>query len=407
MTFKRTIVTVGCLALFFTGCANPSKKGATADKVAPPPIKAVEFDIPIVVNDKVLSWIDFFQGAGRERFTLYLERSHRYLPMMRAVLKQNGLPEDLVYVALIESGFNPKAFSRARASGPWQFIYRTGVRYGLKANVWVDERRDPEKSTIAAAQYLKDLYAMFNDWYLAMAGYNAGEGKVGRAIRRYETADFWEVSNRPYLRGETKNYVPKMIAAALIGKSPKKYGFKELNYHLPLDYEMVVVDGMIDLRVAARLAETTYEELKELNPELKLWLTPPNESYALKVPSGSAKKFVEAYASLTPEEKVAEKTHLVKRGETLPSIAKRAGLPLAYLTTINKGSHVRAGQSILIPYAPPEGERWALIDESKRPTRRHRGHQAVAARKRHRKAKMSRAKPTLPAPKVATTEKEM
>ncbi|MBI1909752.1 MAG: transglycosylase SLT domain-containing protein [Deltaproteobacteria bacterium] len=394
--------------LFLAGCSGASKSPETAHRTDHS--RVADFDIPIVMNDKVQGWLDFFQGAGRERFALYLERSHKYLPMMRAIFKEQGLPSDLVYVALIESGFNPRAFSRARASGTWQFMYRTGVRYGLKANAWVDERRDPKKATLAASLYLRDLYALFNDWYLAMAAYNAGEGKVGRAIRRYDTLDFWEVAGHPYLRAETKNYVPKMIAAALIAKNPKKFGFKQLNYEEPLDHETVLVDGMMDLRVAARLAERDYEELKELNPELKLWLTPPNTTYELKLPTGTARRFEENYAALPPEQRIAEKVVVVKKGETLHRIAKREGLPPTYVSTVNGASPVRPGRSLLIPYPPPEGERWALVDESKRKVKaRHKGSRSrkmvLDSKSPEKKQKASKPKPA--APRVAKTDKEV
>ena len=219
------------------------------------PKQAQEFDIPIVINAKVEQFIQYFQTTARKAFSNWLARSEKYIPFMRNHLKENGLPEDLVYMALIESGFNPYAYSRSKASGPWQFIYLTGKRYGLRSNWWIDERRDPEKSTIAAAKYLKDLYDMFECWYLAAAGYNAGEGKIATAMKRYRTEDFWELTKYRYLKQETKNYVPQMIAAALIAKDPERYGFVGIEYQEPLRYDKVRVPEVTDLRLIARACE--------------------------------------------------------------------------------------------------------------------------------------------------------
>ncbi|MGZ3536586.1 MAG: lytic transglycosylase domain-containing protein, partial [Thermodesulfobacteriota bacterium] len=191
-------------------------------------------DIPIVINGRVEQFIQFFQTTIRHKFITWLARSEKYIPFMKGVLKEHGLPEDLVYLSLIESGFDPNAYSRAKAVGLWQFMYFTGKRYGLRSNWWVDERRDPEKSTIAAAKYLKDLYEMFACWYLAAAGYNAGEYKIINAIKRYKTEDFWKLANYRYLKRETKDYVPLMIAATLVAKEPEKYGFTGVEYQEPL-----------------------------------------------------------------------------------------------------------------------------------------------------------------------------
>ncbi len=192
-------------------------------------IQNTAFDIPVEMNRPVEKWIDYFTGRGRDRFAHYLERSEYFIPFLKPILKNAKAPEDLVYLAMIESGFNNNARSNARAVGAWQFISATGRRYGLDVNWWVDERRDVEKSTIAAVQYLKDLNAMYGSWYLAWASYNAGESKIGRAIKKYKTNDFWGLCKGSYLKPETKNYVPKLIAAAIIGKNRKQFGFEE-NY---------------------------------------------------------------------------------------------------------------------------------------------------------------------------------
>jgi membrane-bound lytic murein transglycosylase D len=234
---------------------------------------------------------------------------------MRNLLRENGLPEDLVYMALIESGFNPYAYSRRKASGPWQFIYLTGKKYGLKLNYWIDERRDPEKSTIAAAKYLKDLYDLFECWYLAAAGYNAGEGKIMNAIKRYRTEDFWELTKYRYLKKETKDYVPQMIAAALIAKEPEIYGFTDIEYQDPLRYEKVNVPEVTDLRLIAKACEISLGELKDLNPELLRWCTPPNYSdYEIKIPFGKKELFLQNFGALQPVTKSQFTTQILSGG---------------------------------------------------------------------------------------------
>src|SRR3990170_6351959 len=204
-------------------------------------------------------------------------------------------------MALIESGFNPYAYSRSKASGPWQFIYLTGKRYGLTANWWVDERRDPEKSTVAAAKYLKDLYDMFECWYLAAAGYNAGENKIVNAIKRYRTEDFWELAKYRYLKQETKDYVPQMIAAALIAKDPEKYGFTDIKYQEPLRYEKARVPSLTNLLVIAKACEISIEELQDLNPELLRGCTPPpTPRHEGKIPWGKKELFLRNFEALQP-----------------------------------------------------------------------------------------------------------
>jgi peptidoglycan lytic transglycosylase D len=318
-----------------------------------------EFDIPIVINAQVEQFIQYFQTKGRKPFSSWLARSERYIPFMKALLKANDLPEDLVYLALIESGFNPYAYSRAKASGPWQFIYLTGKRYGLMSNWWIDERRDPEKSTIAAAKYLKDLYDMFECWYLAAAGYNAGEKKIATAMKRYQTEDFWELTKHRYLKQETKDYVPQMIAAALIAKEPKKYGFFDIEYQRPLRYEKVKVPEVTDLRLIAQACEVTLNEIKELNPELSRWCTPPNlPDYEIKIPFEKKELFSQNFASLYSGERFQFKTHLVRKGDTFSKIARlyRVDLePMLEINRLNKKSHLSVGMSLLIPLPKDEG----------------------------------------------------
>jgi membrane-bound lytic murein transglycosylase D len=315
--------------------------------------QALGFDIPIVINERVEHFIRYFQTTARNRFSNWLAQSEKYIPFMRNHLKENGLPEDLVYMALIESGFNPYAYSRSKASGPWQFIYLTGKRYGLRSNWWIDERRDPEKSTIAAAKYLKDLYDMFECWYLAAAGYNAGEGKIAKAMKRYRTEDFWELTKYRYLKRETKDYVPQMIAAALIAKDPEKYGFVDIEYEEPLRYEKVKVPEVTDLRLIAQACEVTLEEMKDLNPELSRWCTPPNfPDYEIKIPFGKKELFLKNFEILDSVKKSQFKTHIVKKGETFPKIARlyRIDLePILEINQLNKKSRLSTGMNLLIP----------------------------------------------------------
>ncbi len=322
------------------------------------PRKEPDFDIPIVMNGKVEQFIHYFQTRIRHKFVIWLGRSEKYIPFMRSLLREYGLPEDLVYMALIESGFDPYAYSRAKAVGQWQFIYLTGKRYGLRVNWWVDERRDPEKSTIAAAKYLKDLYEMFACWYLAAAGYNAGEYKIINAIKRYKTEDFWKLTQQRYLKRETKDYVPLMIAAALVAKDPEKYGFTDIEYQEPLRYEKVKVPELTDLSHIAKACEASLEEIKDLNPEIRRGVTPPNETdYEIKIPFGKKDLFLENFEALQPLEKFQFKTHPVKKGETLKGIAKlyRVDLePLLEINDLNKTSAVSKGTTLLIPISRDE-----------------------------------------------------
>jgi membrane-bound lytic murein transglycosylase D len=331
------------------------------------PKQAQEFDIPIVINERVEHFIQYFQTTARKVFVNWLGRSERYIPFMKNLLKESGLPEDLVYMALIESGFNPYAYSRRKASGPWQFIYFTGKKYGLKVNWWVDERRDPEKSTIAAAKYLKDLYDLFECWYLAAAGYNAGERKIINAMKRYRTEDFWELTKYRYLKRETKDYVPQMIAAALIAKDPEKYGFVDVEYQEPLRYEKVIVPAVTDLRLIAKACEASVEEVKDLNPELLRWCTPPDrQEYEIKIPFGTKDLFLKNFEAVPHQERFQFKTHIVRKGDTLGGIARlyRVALePILELNRLKRSSLLSIGMNLIIPV--PKDMRIAGVPERK------------------------------------------
>jgi membrane-bound lytic murein transglycosylase D len=281
-------------------------------------------------------FIRYFQTRGREKFELYLSRSGKYVGMMQKILARYGLPEDLVYVALIESGFSPKAYSVARAAGPWQFISETGRRYGLRIDWWADERRDAEKSTHAAASYLRDLYGMFESWPLATAAYNAGEGKIQRAVTRYKSDDFSELIRHRYLKQETKDYVPKMLAALTIAKDPEKYGFVDVAYESPLDLRTVTVPGGTDLAAVALLLEVPVEAIRDWNPELRRFCTPPNrESYDLRLSVDAARLADERMEEIRSKAKITFLQHNVRRGETLQALAERYRTTVPVLKELN------------------------------------------------------------------------
>lgn len=314
---------------------NNESAGDPGNDPANDPDEEITYDVPIVLNESVEDYIEYFQTEIRDRFKLWLERSGRYIPIMREIFKEHGLPEDLVFVALIESGFNPYAYSRARAVGPWQFIKGTGRLYGLRIDNWIDERRDPIKSTRAAARYLRDLYDRFGSWPLAMAGYNAGEGKIGRALVKAKADDFWDLRSTRYIRRETKGYVPKFMAATIIAKNPERYGFT-LDYHEPLRYDVITLPGSADLRVVAQAAGVLYEEIKALNPELRTELTPPNmEQYLVKLPVGTQQTFTDAYSQIPEERKIIGTRYSIRRNDTLAAISKRFGTSVSLLREIN------------------------------------------------------------------------
>jgi len=309
------------------------------------------YQIPMVLNDSVENHLEYFKTRGRDVFQKWLDRSARYIPVMRDIFREKNLPEDLVYVAMIESGFNPYAVSWARAVGPWQFMPHTGKLYGLKIDWWVDERKDPIKSTQAAAEHLKDLHNLFGSWPLAMASYNAGAGKVQRAVLRTNSEDFWDLKASRYIRRETKNYVPKYMAATIMAKNPEAYGFTVQPYDLFV-YDEVIITESTDLRLVARCADTTYEVIKELNPELKRWVTPPDATnYVLRVPKGTAAVFTANFAVVPADQKIRWERHLVAQGETLSSIAKQYNTSTDSVRDINnlKKGRIVPGKHILIP----------------------------------------------------------
>ncbi len=317
---------------------NPSKALSVAQQ---------RLDTILIVRDpKVDRHIQYFNSDIRDRFHTWLIRLGRYRPMVESVFAEFGLPLDLAYLSLVESGFNPRAYSRARATGPWQFMKGTARLYGLKVNWWVDERRDPIKSTVAAARYLRDLYDLFGNWPLAMAAYNAGEGRVGRALRKTDGESFYEIARSRYIRRETKEYVPRFMAATIIARNPDHYGFPAFLPD-PHQFEEVLVSRPLHLRDIAKATTIPFDELRNLNPELRRYVTPPKEKeYHLKVPVGtkdrveSALDTVPSYKQSTPPklkrgQKVPKGWYRVRWGDSLWKIAKRFRTSVRELMAIN------------------------------------------------------------------------
>jgi membrane-bound lytic murein transglycosylase D len=319
------------------------------------PLDLENFDIPVVLNDAVNKYIRFFSVTKHDLFDKWLRRTRRYAPVVREILKKHGLPEDLVYLAMIESGFNMRAYSRAKAAGPWQFINETGQRYGLTVNYWVDERRDLEKSTVAAARYLKDLFDQFGCWQLAAAGYNAGEGRVGKAIERHDTNDFWKLRSYNALPKETREYVPQIIAAAIIAKDPERFGFADVD-EPAYDPAKIKVPGGVSLRGIANAGSLPLTELKFLNPEMLKGVTPPNRNgYIIKLPenadTGDVCKRVQA--SLADSRQIVGVIkHSVRKKDSLPRILKKYSIDscdLALLNDQGEDLQIRKGQVLYIP----------------------------------------------------------
>jgi membrane-bound lytic murein transglycosylase D len=322
------------------------------------------FDIPIVFNDAVDYFIRYFTVQKRKVFVNWLKRARRYAPTIRKILREQGLPEDLVYLAMIESGFNPKAYSPMKACGPWQFIYETGERYGLRVNYWVDERRDPQKSTVAAARYLKDLFNQFGCWYLAAAGYNAGEGRIERAIAKHETNDFWELRKYNTLPRETREYIPQLIAAAVIAKDPEKFGLTNIPFDAPIPSSFYRIPGGTPLSLVAKAGRFDLVALHSLNPEILRGITPPDaESYPLRLPDTVDRGEFNARLkdALQDGSRVLGVTaHVAKRKDSVSKITKQYGISHSDLMLVNacEGDfNIRPGSLLYIPRFERDGAR--------------------------------------------------
>ncbi|RMG66783.1 MAG: LysM peptidoglycan-binding domain-containing protein [Calditrichaeota bacterium] len=306
--------------------------------------------IPLVLNRQVQNALRYFTRTrrGRRVFQRWLQRAGRYERLIKSILREEGVPEDLFYLAMIESGFVPHARSYARAVGIWQFISSTGRAYGLRHNWWFDERRDPVKSTRAAARHLKDLYERFGDWYLAMAGYNYNPRKIERRLHRYKVDSYWEL---PRLPRQTRNYVPTFIAAATIARNPEQFGF-QVQPEPPLEFDTVTVRECVDLNVVARCVDSDFATIKALNPALLRWCTPPTEeSWTLYIPKGTREKFLRNYAKIPDDQKLTYIHHRIRYGETLSTIARRYGVSMAEIRRQNhlRGNLIRAGHYLVIP----------------------------------------------------------
>jgi membrane-bound lytic murein transglycosylase D len=296
-------------------------------------------------------FINYFSKRQKDHFAQALARSGRYFMMIAKVLRESGLPQELAYLALIESNFQPNAVSPAGAVGLWQFVPETARKYGLRINSWTDERRDPVKSTRAAAAYLKELHEGFGRWYLATAAYNAGQGTIQKAMKNSGAKDFWSLSNKAQISDETRNFVPKFVAAALIATNTQKYGFGSVTYDAPLDYDEVQVGGNVQLASLAKMSGTDVQTLRDLNPELLQSFTPPGEiGFRIKLPLGRG-VYVQQMQKEQRETEITELVvHEVQRGDTLFSIARRYGQEVRTLMELNglKSTTLRVGQKLKI-----------------------------------------------------------
>jgi membrane-bound lytic murein transglycosylase D len=323
--------------------------------------------IEFVRNKKVENTIEYFNTKGRKVMQLWLDRSAEMIPILLPILREQGMPEELVYLSMIESGFNTHAYSYAHAAGPWQFISETGRRYGLDIDWWYDERRDPYLSTKAACDYLRVLYNLFDDWYLALAAYNCGEGKVKRHVKSYSN-DYWSLYKLPR---QTRNYVPTFIGAAIIAQNPEEYGFTIPDPVEPPKLETVFINECVDMGSLAKAAGTEKTTLTKYNPAIVRWCTPPyRDSVKVYLPVGAlAEGFSEKFAQIPPEKKVSYIRHQVNRGETLSTIARRYGVPMSLIineprNNIKSQHRIRAGQILIIPGISTESAKYTASIKS-------------------------------------------
>jgi len=341
--------------------SSPHDELATVDPVLTPEAAEIErmlvedsqpsYDIPMTLNDKVLAWVEYYSRKHADTFQPGLVRSGRYLPMIQEIFEEEGLPLDLAYMAHVESAYKTNAYSRARAKGVFQFISSTGKHYGLHIDYWIDERSDPEKSARAATAYLKDLYAEFGDWYLALAAYNAGEGKIRRGLARSGAKDFWALAKTRYIRRETKNYVPAILAATLISKDPARYGFV-FSPDEPIEYDTIEVEGAVDLRVLAECAGSDVGTLKLLNPALRRQQTSPGRTTDVRVPVGKAEITVSALAKVPENERVLYAHHVIRQGDTLWDISRAYGVSISAIQQANgmgRRTLLKPGRALKIP----------------------------------------------------------
>lgn len=341
-------------------------------KLLLPTLSNLDFDYPVVINEDVIKWIQYFQTRGRRAFVTWLRRAEDVIPQSVPVLEKFGLPKDLIYLAMIESGFNNKATSSARAAGTWQFMRATGRNYGLKLNDYVDERRDPEKATVAAARYLTYLYTLFGDWHLAAASYNAGEGRVGKSLRGQPEKTFFALSAARRLPNETRNYVPKLIAAMIISKNPTRFGFEVVEGSRALRTRGLALEKSVRLSDLASAISVDLKVIESINPELRLGVTPPGNSttpYVLRVPESSYPAAIAAVDDLPQASRSVQIAARVRRKETVSQFARRYGISLATLLkanpSIRPNVRLSKGQSLMIPVALGTGQYERLTREDK------------------------------------------
>ncbi len=336
----------------------------------PTGINVSDYDFPITINKQVLYYLDLFQGKQKQSFSRWLARSTRYLSFIEAELEKEGLPKDLAYLAMIESGYNPSAYSPANACGLWQFIEGTGRLYSLQIDSWVDERREPQKATKAAVRYLSRLYSEFGDWYLAVAAYNAGEGRIQAAMKTYNTNDFWDIAGSEGIYLETKRYVPKLIAAILIARNPEKFGFTDIDYQKPLQYDTIKVPAGTDLDAVALTANTSTKRLRILNNELRKNQTPPKQkNYTLRIPVGTKEMVANNMDKLYPVDTLTYLTHTVKRGDTLTAICRRYNISKTTLLKANSLRSARLKQGLRLQI-PSTSTKYVLLKDGERPENR-------------------------------------
>ena len=333
-------------------------------------LKTTQSDLPLIINDYVTGYINYFSTRGRGTFERALARSGRYREMILRVFREEGVPQDLIYLAQAESGFHPLALSRVGARGMWQFMAGRASGYGLQRSWWVDERQDPEKATRAAARHLKDLYQEFGDWYLAMAAYNSGPGNVQQAVKRTGYADFWELYKRDVLPKETKNYVPIILAMTIMSKNPAQYGLDNVVSDAPEKYDLISVDYPVDLRLVAECVDSPVEQLADLNPSLLRSTTPKDQAFDLRLPEGSKEKYLDAIAAIPKDKRVLWHYHKLEAGETMASLAKKYHTTERAIVAANglAGDDPPRDAKLIIPMtgtALQEG----VVSYSKRPTR--------------------------------------
>jgi membrane-bound lytic murein transglycosylase D len=317
-------------------------------------IQSTHSDLPLMMTDQVAGYISYFSNRGRGTFERAFARSGRYHDMMVRILREEGVPQDLIYLAQAESGFHPLAVSRAGARGIWQFMGPRGRGYGLQRTMWVDDRQDPEKSTRAAARHLRDLYAQFGDWYLAMAAYNSGPGTVQAAVKRTGYADFWELYRRNVLPKETRNYVPIILAVTIVTKNLSQYGFDDVSMDEPLAFDKVSISYPVDLRLVAECVDATPAQLQELNPSLLRFTTPRDGKFELHLPAGTKETYQTAIASVPADMRLWWRMHKVQPGDTLASLARSYRVTAKSIETANHldGAGLETSVKVVIPVAP-------------------------------------------------------